>query len=133
MSHTLIPAPPAAQHRELGRAAALAAVDASRDAAALVWDLTMHQLYRAFAECLPRSDPHGGSPRPRSGSTAGAPMAGVRLAATRHAVNDIQDALRRMADGSYGACQQCARPIAPERLQAAPTTRWCPTCGADRR
>jgi hypothetical protein len=83
MSRTLISAPATAQHRELGREAALAAVDASRDAAALVWDLTMHQLYRAFAECLPRSDPHGGStPRPRSGSTARAPMAGVRLAAT---------------------------------------------------
>ena len=44
-------------------------------------------------------------------SPAGTGLAGVRLAATRHAVNDIQDALRRMAAGSYGICQRCARPI----------------------
>jgi len=47
-------------------------------------------------------------------------------------VNDIQDALRRMAAGSYGTCERCGQPITTERLQAAPTTRWCPTCQADR-
>jgi hypothetical protein len=135
MSHTLIPTPTAAQRREPGRDAAHAAADAGPDTAALVWDLTVHRLYQAFAQCLPGADTaHGGPiPRSRSRSAASVAMAGVRLVATRHAVNDIQDALRRMADGSYGLCQQCARPITAERLQAAPATRWCPTCQADRR
>ena len=152
MSLMLIPAPTAAQRREPGREAAHAAADApsgmvdlpesatgadaSPDAVALVWDLTVHRLYRAFAEGLSgRLDATDGGPTPRSRSrsAAGAAMAGVRLAATRHAVNDIQDALRRMADRSYGVCEQCARPITSERLRAAPTTRWCPTCQADRR
>jgi hypothetical protein len=106
-----------------------------QDAVALVWDLTVHRLYQAFAECLPGpvDGTNGGpTPRPRAMSAAGAAMAGVRLAATRHAVNDIQEALDRMADGSYGVCQQCAQPINAERLHATPTTRWCPTCQADR-
>jgi len=57
-------------------------------------------------------------------------VSGWRLPATP--VNDIQDALRRMAAGSYGTCERCGQPITTERLQAAPTTRWCPTCQADR-
>ena len=147
MSRTLIPMPGATQRPEPRRQAAPGGADSpstavdppesviGADAVALVWDLTVHRLHRAFAECLAAlPDPtHGGQPRPAASvSAAGTALADVQLAATRHAVNDIQDALRRMAAGSYGACQRCAEPITAERLQAAPTTRWCPTCHADR-
>jgi hypothetical protein len=81
----------------------------SPDAVALVWDLTVHRLHQAFAESLaapPNATQGGQRPPAVSISPAGIGLAGVRLAATRHAVNDIQDALRRMAAGSYGTCEQ---------------------------
>jgi hypothetical protein len=143
--------PASTQRRQPGRQAAPAAADApnsavdppesvtgadaSPDAVALVWDLTVHRLHQAFAESLAAlPDATHGRQRPPavSMSPARTGLAGVRLAATRHAVNDIQDALRRMAAGRYGTCQRCGQPITTERLQAAPTTRWCPACQADR-
>jgi RNA polymerase-binding transcription factor DksA len=102
---------------------------------ALLWDLTVHRLHQAFAESLAASPDatDGGQRRSAvSMSRARTGLAGVRLAATRHAVNDIQAALGRMAAGSYGTCERCGQQITTERLQAAPTTRWCPVCQADR-
>jgi hypothetical protein len=112
----------------------LTGAEGSRDAVALVWDLTVHRLHRAFAECLTASPDASGASRTPAASTppTRVGLEGVRLAATRHALNDIQDALRRMAAGNYGTCQRCDQPITTERLQAAPTTRWCPTCQAGR-
>jgi hypothetical protein len=69
---------------------------------ALVWDLTVHRLHQAFAESLaapPDATQGGQRPPAVSISTARIGLAGVRLAATRHAVNDIQDALRRDGGG----------------------------------
>jgi RNA polymerase-binding transcription factor DksA len=96
--------------------------DMQRDAVALTWDLTVHQLHQAFARCL------------ATGSTelldaaASQEMARTRLAAAKHAVDDIQAALSRMARGTYGRCQQCGRKITADRLQASPTARWCAAC-----
>jgi hypothetical protein len=113
----------------------LTGAEDSREAVALVWDLTLHRLHQAFAECLAAA-PDATHGRPRMPAASMSPtrtgLAGVRLAATRHAVNDIQNALHRMAAGSYGTCERCGQPITTERLQAAPTSRWCPTCQADR-
>lgn len=38
---------------------------------------------------------------------------------------DVERALRRLDDGSYGACEACAGPIGDERLAAHPATRFC--------
>jgi RNA polymerase-binding transcription factor DksA len=43
-------------------------------------------------------------------------------------VVDIDDALRRMNEGSYGLCQSCGEEIALERLEAIPQTRTCVRC-----
>ena len=135
-SHTLIPAP-ASTSGAPGNLAdppgSPTGAQTSRDAAALVWDLTVHRLHQAFAECLASSpDATSGGSRTPAASTSPARtgLAGVRLAATRHALNDIQDALRRVAAGSYGTCERCGQPISTEGLQTAPTTLWCPTCQA---
>ena len=37
----------------------------------------------------------------------------------------IDDALRKIDDGSYGTCEVCGKPIAPERLAAIPWARLC--------
>lgn len=40
----------------------------------------------------------------------------------------IDRALLRLADGSYGTCQDCGGPIASERLQVEPTAARCIRC-----
>jgi DnaK suppressor protein len=41
---------------------------------------------------------------------------------------DIDAALNRLQQGTYGKCQQCAAPIPLERLEALPMTRLCMPC-----
>jgi DnaK suppressor protein len=40
-------------------------------------------------------------------------------------LRDIDDALRRIEEGSYGVCEVCGKPIGAERLSAIPWTRLC--------
>ena len=40
----------------------------------------------------------------------------------------IDAALQRIEDGTYGICQSCGEPIAPERLEALPWTTRCIDC-----
>lgn len=40
-------------------------------------------------------------------------------------LSDIESALARIDDGSYGVCEQCGRPISAERLETAPAARFC--------
>jgi DnaK suppressor protein len=46
-------------------------------------------------------------------------------------VKQIDDALERMEDGSYGVCESCGLEIAEERLTAMPFTRLCRDCQQD--
>ena len=38
---------------------------------------------------------------------------------------DVEHALRRLDDGTYGTCEVCGRVIPEERLEAVPTARLC--------
>ena len=38
---------------------------------------------------------------------------------------DVEHALRRLDDGTYGTCEVCGREIPEERLEAMPATRLC--------
>jgi len=40
-------------------------------------------------------------------------------------LEQVQDALRRIEDGSYGKCTVCGREIEPARLEAIPWTPYC--------
>lgn len=40
-------------------------------------------------------------------------------------LDDIQRALRKLEDGSYGSCEECGKPIGEERLDARPWARFC--------
>ena len=48
--------------------------------------------------------------------------------AAREGLAEIQAALARLADGSYGTCQACGAPISAERLAARPAARTCVGC-----
>ena len=53
----------------------------------------------------------------------------TNLASTEQAVlYQIEDALKRMEEGTYGVCQQCQKPIAMSRLRAVPYTSLCISC-----
>ena len=40
-------------------------------------------------------------------------------------LQDIEHALRRLDDGSYGTCEACGKPIDDGRLEAMPAARFC--------
>ena len=46
----------------------------------------------------------------------------------RQTMLQIEDALGRLDEGSYGRCANCSQPIAPKRLEAIPWTRFCIDC-----
>lgn len=40
-------------------------------------------------------------------------------------LSDVDAALERIEEGSYGRCAACGKEIEPERLEARPATRYC--------
>jgi len=53
------------------------------------------------------------------------------LTLTQHSrllLEQSRRALERLADGSYGVCEQCAQPIGKLRLQAFPRATLCVAC-----
>ncbi|MBA2427339.1 MAG: TraR/DksA C4-type zinc finger protein [Actinobacteria bacterium] len=40
-------------------------------------------------------------------------------------LTDVDRALVRLDDGSYGFCEACGKPIGEARLEAVPTARFC--------
>ena len=47
---------------------------------------------------------------------------------TRQSVAQLQAALERIDDGSYGVCEGCGADIAPARLEARPESTHCIDC-----
>jgi DnaK suppressor protein len=48
----------------------------------------------------------------------------------REALVEVEDALGRLAEGTYGICERCGQPITPARLEAMPAARLCITCAS---
>jgi len=51
-----------------------------------------------------------------------------RLASENSEIAQIDEALKRIADGEYGHCEECSEPIPPARLEALPHARLCIQC-----
>ena len=45
-------------------------------------------------------------------------------------IAEIDEALRRIDEGTYGQCARCGKPIDEERLKAMPTARYDAECQA---
>ena len=45
-------------------------------------------------------------------------------------IRQIGEALRRIAEGTYGVCAQCGADIDPKRLRALPDATRCISCAA---
>jgi DnaK suppressor protein len=46
----------------------------------------------------------------------------------RNMVKEIDSALDKIANGTYGICEECDEPINEKRLEANPVARYCITC-----
>lgn len=44
---------------------------------------------------------------------------------------EINDALARIEQGTFGRCENCRREIPKERLEAVPYTRYCIRCARE--
>ena len=47
---------------------------------------------------------------------------------SRAELQRIDNALRKLDEGTYGTCESCGNPIAPERLRAIPWAALCIEC-----
>ena len=47
-----------------------------------------------------------------------------------HLIQDIDDALGRIENGTYGECVRCGKPLYEERLKLMPTAKYGPKCQA---
>ena len=45
-----------------------------------------------------------------------------------HLIDEIDEALQRIEDGTYGQCVRCGKPLDEERLKAMPTAKYDPEC-----
>jgi DnaK suppressor protein len=43
---------------------------------------------------------------------------------------EVERALGKLGDGTYGPCEDCGRRIDPARLEAKPAARYCIDCAA---
>jgi RNA polymerase-binding transcription factor DksA len=58
-------------------------------------------------------------------------MTGAYQARTLYqTIRQIEAALDRLRDGTYGTCQECGEPIPTERLVAVPWTAFCVGCAS---
>src|SRR5207253_2655471 len=47
-------------------------------------------------------------------------------------LGDVERALEKIADGTYGTCENCGKQIAGPRLEAMPAARLCIDCASNR-
>jgi DnaK suppressor protein len=47
-----------------------------------------------------------------------------------HLIQDIDDAVGRIENGTYGQCVRCGKPLYEERLKTMPTAKYGPKCQA---
>ena len=55
-----------------------------------------------------------------------------RNKATTEQLRQINEALQRIKEGTYGVCAECEKPISPKRLQAVPWAKYCVPCQEQR-
>ncbi|MHA6619901.1 TraR/DksA family transcriptional regulator [Pseudonocardia sp. DLS-67] len=93
-------------------------------------DFRREQLAHLVAHDENRTSLAGYGPRATDEDAAGA-LREIRALVTdgaRKALADIDLALTRMNDGSYGRCRACDGGIAPAVLTAVPATTMCRAC-----
>lgn len=55
-------------------------------------------------------------------------MALARRERIEERIAELEEALERFQEGTYGVCETCGKPIDPERLEIVPTANQCIDC-----
>jgi DnaK suppressor protein len=55
-----------------------------------------------------------------------------RLSAQRQLLNDVEESLRKVNEGTYGVCEDCGEEISEKRLRVIPTATLCIDCKEQR-
>ena len=71
-------------------------------------------------------EPPGGPPAPAPGTVAVADYAAL-LSSAEAVLDDVETALRRLDQGTYGRCEVCDAAIDDDRLSSLPTAATCRT------
>jgi len=50
----------------------------------------------------------------------------------KETLTEVEHALAKFENGTYGICESCGQPIAPARLEAKPAARLCMDCASKR-
>ena len=48
----------------------------------------------------------------------------------RETLEEVEQALAKLSDGTYGVCEDCGDAIDPLRLEAKPAARYCINCAS---
>jgi DnaK suppressor protein len=59
-------------------------------------------------------------------------MSFMRLTAQRKTLLEIDEALRKIAEGTYGICEECGDQISEKRLSILPSASLCINCQEDK-
>jgi DnaK suppressor protein len=52
--------------------------------------------------------------------------------ALRESLGDVEAALAKLDNGTFGTCENCGQSISPDRLEAKPAARLCMDCASRR-
>jgi DnaK suppressor protein len=52
------------------------------------------------------------------------------VASLRETLEDVERAIGKLEDGTYGRCETCGNEINPVRLEAMPAARYCIDCAS---
>jgi RNA polymerase-binding protein DksA len=52
----------------------------------------------------------------------------ARMEAAAEEIEQIEEALHRIHEGTFGICEECGKPISVQRLRAIPYARLCIPC-----
>ena len=99
----------------------------AEDLAALQENLHEQRLFRREQLRRIAAVPREGALR-RGGSAAQAEVRAELAASARMVLADVEAALQRIAEGRYGVCHLCRRPVDRERLTIVPQARYCARC-----
>jgi DnaK suppressor protein len=77
--------------------------------------------------------PDGAGPARAAGGCPDARSLLNRAVAARRKLADVEEALARLAAGTFGRCEQCGSAIGPQLLSVIPEARYCPHCAAGSR
>jgi DnaK suppressor protein len=90
------------------------------------------QLAQSQASVRPAEERREGSPFGKREEEASETMElETRLALEkriRDQLAEVEHALQKFEDGTYGLCENCGKPIDPERLEALPQATLCMSC-----